>query len=152
MESGHASPIELEFGIPESTLIHLQSQTPLHHQLARFVAVGTLGNVIQYLVLWLGVSVFGFSAAISSGAGYILRSVVNYLPNYHFTFQSNRTHREAASRYYTVLAIGWCINTGLMWLLVDHDRLNYWVAQTIATAITFLWNFSAIRSWAFKRV
>lgn len=116
------------------------------------MVVGTFGNVVQFLVLWLGVSVFGFSAAISSGTGYILRSVVNYFPNYHFTFQSNRSHGDAAFKYYTVLAVGWCINTGLMWFLVDDNGVNYWVAQIIVTAITFTWNFSAIRWWAFKRV
>lgn len=131
---------------------HLQPDTSLHRQIIRFAAVGTIGTVVQYLVLWIGVSVLGFSAAYSSGAGYILRSIVNYLPNYRFTFQSNRSHTNAAFKYYMVLAGGWCINTGLMWFLADRNKLNYWVAQTIATGITFLWNFAGIRSWAFKRV
>jgi len=132
--------------------MRLKVDASLRRQIIRFAAVGTIGNMIQYLVLWTGVSFLGLSAANASGAGYILRSVINYLPNYRFTFQSNRAHTEAAFKYHAVLAVGWCINTGLMWFLADKSSMNYWVAQTIATGITFLWNFSAIRSWAFKSV
>lgn len=119
-------------------------------QLIHFAAVGAVGTLVQYLVLWIGVDLLLLSAAISSGVGYILGSIVNYVLNYKFTFKSDKSHRDAVTKYYAILAVGWCINTGLMWLLADHNGLNYWFAQIIATGTAFLWNFSGSKLWAFK--
>lgn len=119
-------------------------------QLIHFAAVGAVGTLVQYLVLWIGVDLLALSAAVSSGAGYILGSIVNYILNYKFTFKSDKSHRDAVTKYYAILVVGWCINTGLMWLLADHNGLNYWFAQLIATGTAFLWNFSGSKLWAFK--
>lgn len=125
---------------------------PLFRQMLRFAAVGAVGTMVQYLVLWTGVDLLVLSAAVSSGAGYILGSIVNYLLNYKFTFRSEKSHTDAVSKYYAIIAVGWCINTGLMWILADHSGLNYWFAQVTATGIAFLWNFSGSRLWAFSPV
>ncbi len=119
-------------------------------QLIHFAAVGAVGTLVQYLVLWTGVDLLLLSAAVSSGVGYILGSIVNYVLNYKFTFKSDKSHRDTVTKYYAILAVGWCINTGLMWLLADHNGLNYWIAQIIATGTAFLWNFSGSKLWAFK--
>ena len=121
-------------------------------QFFQFAAVGAVGTVVQYLVLWLGVNFISLSAATSSGTGFILGSIVNYFLNYKFTFNSNKSHIDAASKYYAIIGVGWCINTGLMWLLADHFGFNYWLAQFAATGVAFLWHFSGSKLWAFKAV
>ncbi|NNM82635.1 MAG: GtrA family protein [Burkholderiales bacterium] len=122
----------------------------LSSQFFRFTAVGATGTLVQYTMLWLGVESLGMPAAIASGVGYALGSVVNYLLNYLFTFKSAKSHTEAASRYYAVLGIGWFINTGLIWLLVQHWHQNYWLAQLLVSGIGLMWNFTGSRLWAFK--
>ncbi len=122
----------------------------LSSQFFRFTAVGATGTLVQYTMLWLGVESLGMPAAIASGVGYALGSVVNYLLNYLFTFKSAKSHTEAASRYYAVLGIGWLINTGLIWLLVQHWHQNYWLAQLLVSGIGLMWNFTGSRLWAFK--
>jgi putative flippase GtrA len=122
----------------------------LQRQFFRFAAVGASGTVVQYSVLWAGVELAGVGAAAASGLGYALGSVVNYFLNYFFTFQSDKSHGEAATKYFTLLGIGWCMNTGLMWLLVHGLAWNYWLAQILATAIGLAWNFAGSRWWAFK--
>lgn len=122
----------------------------LSRQFIRFAAVGACGTAVQYAVLGAGVELFGAPAALASGIGYLFGSVVNYLLNYFFTFASAKTHAEAATKYFTVLAIGWCINTGLMGLLVHRLGWNYWLAQCLTTGIGLLYNFAGSRLWAFK--
>lgn len=123
----------------------------LHHQFLRFAAVGASGTLVQYSVLWAGVSCFGTgAAAAASGVGYILGSVVNYVLNYFFTFKSDKGHGEAAAKYFSLLAVGWCINTGLMWFLVHHQGWHVWLAQILATGLGLVWNFAGSRWWAFK--
>ena len=122
----------------------------LFQQFLRFAAVGASGTAIQYSVLWLGADILGFNAAACSGAGYIAGSVSNYFLNYLLTFASNQSHAEAASKYFTLLACGWCINTGCMWVLVQHQSWNHWLAKIVATSIGLIWNFTGSRFWAFR--
>ncbi len=122
----------------------------ISRQFIRFAAVGASGTAVQYLVLWGGVEFFAASAVAASAVGYVLGSVVNYLLNYFFTFKSAKSHVEAATKYYVVLGLGWCINTGLMALFVTHLGWNYWIAQILTTGIGLVWNFTGSRLWAFK--
>ena len=121
-----------------------------YHQFLRFAAVGLAGTLVQYSVLWVGVERFQVPAAISSGIGYALGSIVNYWLNYVFTFESENSHAATASKYYAVVGVGWCLNTGLMWLLADYWGLNYWFCQIFATGIGLLFNFAASKWWAFR--
>ena len=123
---------------------------PIFIQFLRFAAVGAIGTAIQYITLWIGVEMLAVSAVTASAVGYALGSIGNYLLNYFFTFESGKSHLEAASKYYTVLAIGWCINTGLMVYLVQHQHWNYWLAQILTTGIGLGWNFMGSRLWVFK--
>jgi putative flippase GtrA len=122
----------------------------LLRQFIHFAAVGLTGTAVQYVCLWIGVEYFLFNAPASSAVGYILGSVVNYLLNYFFTFGSTKSHKEAATKYFSILGIGWCINVGLMSVLVNYLNWYYWFAQIITTGIGLIWNFSGSKWWAFR--
>jgi putative flippase GtrA len=122
----------------------------LPKQFLRFAAVGACGTLVQYAVLAAGTHWLGASSALASAAGYLCGSVVNYLLNYFFTFESGKSHAEAAGKYFTLLGVGFCINTALMALLADHLGWNVWIAQFITTGIGLIWNFTGSRFWAFK--
>jgi len=119
-------------------------------QLARFLFTGGFATALQYAVLAVGTGVFGFSAALSSGLGYLAGSALSYLMSYFFTFQANRSHREAAVRFYVMVAVAWCLNTMVMAVLADVMGLNKWVSQIFATLLTLVWNFMVSRAWVFK--
>ena len=122
----------------------------LSRQFLRVAAVGATGTAVQYLTLWLGVEWFSLGAVTASAIGYLLGSVVNYVLNYFFTFASGKSHVETASKYYAVLAVGWCLNTALMTLFVRYLDWNYWIAQIVTTGLGLIWNFLGSRFWAFK--
>lgn len=122
----------------------------LPKQFLHFAAVGACGTLVQYSMLEAGTTLLGMRPEWASAIGYALGSVVNYLLNYFFTFSSGKSHMEAASKYFTLLGIGFCINTGLMALLADHLGWNKWIAQMLTTGIGLVWNFTGSRFWAFK--
>ena len=122
----------------------------LPRQFLRFAAVGACGTLVQYATLEVGTGRLGIQAAWASAIGYLLGSVVNYLLNYFFTFESGKSHTEAASKYFSLLGVGFCINTGLMALLVHQLGWNLWIAQILTTGIGLIWNFTGSRYWAFK--
>ena len=129
------------------------------HQFLRFAAVGLSGTAVQYLTFFIAVethfSVFAKSPAVTGSAiGYLLGSVVNYILNYFFTFGSEKTHFEAATKYFTVLLVGWCLNFGLMTLFVEQwgwFGLWLWAGQILSTGVVLCWNFAGSKLWAFKQ-
>ncbi|WP_211251709.1 GtrA family protein [Andreprevotia chitinilytica] len=125
-------------------------QHPMSKQFIQFAAVGLVGTGVQYLTILLGTDWLGFAAAVTSALGYVLGAFANYVLNYFFTFKSGKSHSEAAAKYFTIVGIGWCLNTGLMTLFVNHLGWNHWVAQVITTGIGLIWNFGGSRFWAFR--
>ncbi|MEP7156180.1 MAG: GtrA family protein [Betaproteobacteria bacterium] len=123
---------------------------PLTQQFLRFAAVGAIGTGVQYATLWAGTHWLGISAVYASAIGYALGSIFNYALNYFFTFDSKKSHVEAAGKYYAVLAVGFSLNFVLMALFVNVLEWNYWIAQIITTGIGLMWNFLGSRFWAFK--
>lgn len=118
-------------------------------QFLRFGAIGVVGTLAQYVVLWLGVAFLGWAAVWASATGYVLGSVVNYVLNYRLTFASRRSHLGAASRFYLVVGIGWCINTSLMGFLAGSLNWDIWLAQVLTTGIGLGWNFTGSKLWVF---
>lgn len=125
-------------------------QRALLRQFIYFATIGLTGTSVHYLTLWIGVDYLLVSAPKASAVGYMFGSVVNYLMNYFFTFSSSKAHKEAASKYFFVVGIGWCINLGLMSFFVSYLKWFYWIAQLMTTATCLIWNFSGSRWWAFR--
>lgn len=121
-------------------------------QLIRFTLVGGIGTAAHYAVLILLVSSLLMHPVIGSTAGFLVGMVVNYLLNRHFTFTSQRSHREAFWRFGTVALAGIVINTAMMILLTVSLEYHYLLAQVIATILTLSWNFFGSRYWVFKEV
>lgn len=124
----------------------------LRNTLAKFVLVGGIATLLQYVMLWFGVEILGLPAAVASGIGYLIGSFVSYFLSYYYTFDSNRSHVGAVSRFYIMVGVGWLINVLTVGVLADSLEWNKWLAQFIATAIALVWNFCFSRYWVFKSV
>lgn len=135
--------------LPES-LVSLLSR-PILRQFLRFAAVGLSGTAVQYACVAVAMAMSGKSATVAASAiGYILGSVVNYVLNYFLTFGSGKSHVEAASKYFAVLAIGWCLNLGLMSVFVHRWDWHPWLSQLLTTGIGLCWNFIGSKLWVFR--
>lgn len=122
----------------------------LSHQFIRFAAVGLVGTAVQFLTLWLGVEFWGWAAAMASALGYVLGALTNYALNYKYTFKSNAPHAPTVIKFFAVVSIGWCLNTGLMVFLAHVLGWQYFAAQILTTALGLIWNFAGSRLWAFR--
>lgn len=118
-------------------------------QFARFVAVGALCTLLQYLVLAAGVEWLGAAVVPASSAGFVLSACLNYLLNRRYTYASTLPHRRAAPRFVVVLATGLLINALFMLLLHGYLGLHYLPAQVLTTVVTMIWNYMAHRLWTF---
>lgn len=115
-----------------------------------FTAIGGIGTAGQYITLVALVEGGIASALPASVVGFIVGAVINYFLNYRFTFKSNKSHKEAMSKFFIVAAIGAMINTALMYVGLNLLQVYYLLAQIVATGIVLLWNFTANKLWTFK--
>lgn len=83
--------------------------------------------------------------------GFIVGALINYVLNYLYTFQSNKPHVEAVTKFLTVAAIGAVVNSSIMFLGQSVLQFNYILVQIIATGIVLLQNFSLNKWWTFAR-
>ncbi|NLI05366.1 MAG: GtrA family protein [Actinomycetaceae bacterium] len=123
------------------------------HSMRRFFTfafVGSVGTAIQYAVLGLSVALGTTHSVAGSAVGYALGSVANYLLNYRFTFRSRAPHAQAATKYFTILAVGWVLNLCLMSLFVIRIGWSHWISQALTTAIGLVWNYTGSHLWAFR--
>lgn len=124
----------------------------MNSTLIRFLSTGGVATSVQYAILWIGVEAVGLPASMASGLGYLLGSLVSYVLNYYYVFDSDRSHVSTAAKFYIMVGGGWLINVLIVGLLSDWLEWNKWWAQLIATAVALVWNFCTSRYWVFKSV
>jgi putative flippase GtrA len=120
-------------------------------EFSKFVVVGGGATLIQYIVLFLLVTYFGYNAVLASSIGFAISSIFNYIFNYYYTFSSDISHVTSAPRFIIVSVSGLCINAVLLWLFITFVGWQYMICQVFATAGTLLWNFIVNRAWTFNR-
>ena len=118
-------------------------------QFVYFTAVGGIGTGGHYLTLISLVEGKILSAVPASVAGFSVGAIINYVLNYHLTFKSKKSHKEAMSKFFIVATLGAIINTALMYVGVDLMHIYYLLAQIAATGIVLLWNFIINKYWTF---
>lgn len=121
----------------------------IYKQLIRFLGIGGVCTLLQYLILILLVSLFYIDPVVSSTIGYLTSSVFNYFLNKIYTFKSTVGHRKAAPRFIVIMASGLLLNAFSLGIANSYFGLHYLVAQIFATIVTLGWNFSANRAWTF---
>lgn len=119
-------------------------------QLAKYTLAGAFGTAVHYAVLISLVENEIAGAVAASSVGALLGALVNYVINYYFTFQSDRSHVAAITRFYVVAGTGFALNAFLMWLSVHLLGVQYIVAQVVTTGLVLLWGFVFNRTWTFR--
>lgn len=118
-------------------------------QFIAYAGVGAIGTAVHYLILILMVELVNLSPVVASSCGAITGAFVNYYLNYRFTFNSNKSHKEAITKFMIVALAGFVINLVIMWLLTSVIVINYLIAQVITTGVVLVANYSANRFWTF---
>ena len=114
-----------------------------------FAGLGVIGTLGHYTVLVVLVQFWAVDPVFASSLGFVVGAVINYILNYHFTFQSQKRHSEALTKFLIVAIIGAGINGFIMYIGVENTRINYMIIQLFATLVVLLWNFIVNSLWTF---
>jgi putative flippase GtrA len=136
---GHASRKE---ALQEHKVLHV------FKTFLRFAGAGLVGTIAHYVLMISMVETLHIAPVAASSSGAVLGGFVNYLFNYHFTFQSSKRHLETLPKFALVACSGFVINGIVVYILVNGS-LNYIVAQIIATGVVLAWGFVVNYLWTF---
>lgn len=114
-----------------------------------FAFIGIFGTAFHYIILILLVNLFYVNSILASIIGSIIGTFVNYILNYHWTFQSNKNHKETMTKFFTVASSGMLFNALIMAIAVNKLQVYYLISQLLATSIVLFWNFTANKIWTF---
>ena len=120
-------------------------------QFLRFSGVGVVGTGVHYLVLIVLVQAMKIDPVVASSIGAIAGAIVNYRLNYTFTFNSDKPHHDAMTKFFVVAGTGLLINAALMELFTGLMAWHYLIAQIVTTLLVLLCTFTGNRYWTFGR-
>jgi putative flippase GtrA len=128
-------------------------------QFQRFLAVGALGFIVDFSVLYLAVNVAGLGPLAGRLVSFIVAATVTWKANRHFTFASTGAVVPGAAarqwlRYLSTTAIGGAINIGVyqLWLgMTSHSNVNLFLAVVAGSAVALMVNFILSKYVVFSR-
>lgn len=126
------------------------SRPKVFRQFVQFAAVGLVGTVAQYAVLFVGVEGLGADAVASSSAGFCAGALANYALARHLVFRSSKPIRHTAWRFAVVALTGMALNAIAMHLMTNLFAMHYFLAQLSSTALVLTWNFAGNKWWSFR--
>ena len=86
----------------------------------------------------------------ASTAGFAASIVVSYALQHAWVFRSSAAHTVAGSRFLTVTAIAFALNTVILWLGTEVLRGPYPVVQGMALVAIPVVNYAINSRWTFR--
>ena len=133
-----------------SELSHPQARLIIR-QFLTFAGVGAIGTTGHYITLILLVQFADVLPVYASSAGFVVGALINYILNYHYTFQSDKSHTEAMWKFFTVAGLGAGVNGAIMYLGTEMMDFHYLLVQICATGLVVFMTFLLNRIWTFSR-
>ncbi len=131
-------------------------------ELTRFIKfgiVGTIGAVVDFSVLNLGIQIFGLDKWLANTFSFSAAVLSNFTWNRLWTFPESRDRAVGTQlvQFVIVNVVGYAINQAIF-LSLDHYLFSSWgtlgynLAKAIAIGVVLFWNFGANRVWTYKGI
>jgi putative flippase GtrA len=125
---------------------------------AKFALVGTLGAIIDFVLLNILRGVLGWPLLWANTVSVCAAIISNFIWNRLWTFPESRTRkkRKQLPQFTLVNLIGLLINNlivvGLDSILVTYigEPWSYNIAKAVAIGVVLFWNFGANRIWTYR--
>jgi putative flippase GtrA len=131
-------------------------------ELTRFIKfgiVGTIGAVVDFSVLNLGIQVFGLEKWLANTFSFSAAVLSNFAWNRLWTFPESRERAIGTQlvQFVIVNVVGYAINQAIFlsldyYLFSSWGTLGYNLAKAIAIGVVLFWNFGANRVWTYKGI
>lgn len=120
----------------------------------RFVVVGVLNTLVDFLVFLLCNKVIGIHYTVSQGIGYSFGVLNSFTFNKLWTFESRNTKKKTAMeflRFIMINAVSLGVSIYGISLLVEHFQINVLVSKVMVTLVAQLINYLGYKVWVFRK-
>jgi len=125
----------------------------------KFGVVGTIGALVDFTVLNLGIQVFGLEKWLANTFSFFAAVLSNFTWNRIWTFPESRERPMGSqlAQFLIVNLVGYGINQAIF-LSLDHYVFEPWgvfgynLSKAIAIGVVLFWNFGANRIWTYKGI
>lgn len=112
-------------------------------QMFKFLLVGGLAFVIDYVTLIICKEVFHINVLISAAIAFTVSVIINYILSVKWVFDvdKNKSKEKNFITFIIFSIIGLGLTELIMWFGVDILKISYLIVKIIATAIVMVFNF-----------
>ena len=108
----------------------------------KFCVVGGSGVGVDFGITYLLKEKARINTYIANSAGFVCAATTNYILNRIWTFAN---HDPAITQQYLtflgISVVGLGINNGIIYLLADRMRMNFYLSKLFAIGTVTVWNF-----------
>ena len=117
----------------------------------KFGVVGASGVLVDFGITWLLKEKARVNKYIANTTGFMCAVLSNYALNRIWTFHSeDPAVATQFGKFLLASLIGLALNNGIIYLLNERFRVNFYVSNLVATGVVTLWNFWANYTFTFK--
>ena len=112
-------------------------------QMFKFLLVGGLAFVIDYVTLIICKEIFNIPVLISAAIAFTISVIFNYILSVKWVFDvdKNKSEKKNFIIFIVFSIIGLGLTELIMWFGVDIIKISYLIVKIIATAIVMVFNF-----------
>jgi putative flippase GtrA len=120
-------------------------------KLIRFLIVGGISTIINYLTFFILLKNLGVNYLTSSGIGYILGLGLGFFLNKVWTFNCNSKSIALKIKYFIVYMVNLGISLILLKYLSLHLNINPMIGNIVSIIYTTIFNFIGINKYVFGK-
>lgn len=112
-------------------------------QIFKFVIVGVMATLIDFILLYVFKEFLHASILVSNTISFIVSTLYNYVASVKWVFDinSNKDPKRNFVIFITFSIIGLFINNSIMWVTTNIFAIYYLLSKVLATAIVMAFNF-----------
>ncbi|MGY4386577.1 putative flippase GtrA [Pedobacter sp. UYP24] len=110
----------------------------------KFGLVGFSGLIVDFGITYFFKEKLKIHKYVSSSFGFVVATATNYTLNRLWTFNNHDPNAAVQfGKFFIVSLFGLALSNGLIYILNDRLKWNFYVAKACAIVLVSLWNFFA---------
>ena len=124
-------------------MISKVKQNKLLMQIIKFIIVGGIATVIDYVIFLILHELLGINTIISNIISFTVSVIYNYIASVKWVFEvdESKDKKQQFIIFIVFSILGLLINTGIVYLCTDIIKLYSLIGKVIATSIVMIFNF-----------
>lgn len=112
-------------------------------QIIKFIIVGGIATIIDFVFLWLFKEIVGLPVLVSNTISFSISVTYNYIASVKWVFDVNK-EKDSKKQFIIFIifsVLGLLLSNFIMWISIDKFGIYYLIGKVIATGIVMVFNF-----------